>query len=92
MNKMDGSLLYVKMAQKLLDQSKSVWKLFGTANDEQDESVLGGRLSGHGLIIGNQLGQVGDGWQTTLQEGQFGHDQSTTTMSASRQVHAAIHH
>ena len=83
---------YVKMAQKLLDQCEAIRKLVGRADDEQNESVLGGRLSGHRLIIGYQLGQVGDGRKVARQEGQFGYDQGTAAVTATRQVHAAIHH
>jgi hypothetical protein len=49
------------MAQELLDQSKCVAVLVWSTNNKQDESVLCGRFTGHGLIIGYQLGQVGDG-------------------------------
>lgn len=91
--KMDDEIVsYLEMAQKLLDQCKGIRKLLRRADDQQDEPVLGGRLSGHRLVIGYQLSQVGDGWKVAQQEGQFGYDQGTTTVTATRQVHAAIHH
>ena len=49
---------YVLMREELLDQSKRFGRLIGWTDDEQRESVLGGRLARYGLVVGHKLDEL----------------------------------